>query len=394
MEKIKASILIVEDQNDVLKIIEKMINRRFETVYSAENGQEALEVMQQFKPDILLTDIKMPLMDGLSLASKIKSIYSDTEIIIMTAYNETSYLHKAIDIGIKNYILKPIDTEKLFKVLHQSAENIQNRKDVIEYKLKMEVNNQILEKKVEHRTNQLLNEKKIAEKALRVKNIFITHMTHELRTPLNAIQGFSELLESEIDGTLNVKQKSHLQNIQSSSNSLLNVINNVLQLTKIDSGKLNLKKSEFSINTFLIDLVEKLKPHYEKKEMKLQSTPLESDFIFTGDKVKLYMTIYNILVTSLSLSREKHSINLKTVIKNNNLVFHIQDQCLPINSIDKDIWYKFSDAEEFLSGEFPGQSIGLMLADRFIKAHNGLFSVKTSANGSSYAITLPVQKNT
>ncbi|ECP6446731.1 response regulator transcription factor [Campylobacter jejuni] len=110
-------ILVVEDE---IKTRESMINilsERFSKVIGAQNGDEGLKKFKKFKPDLVITDIAMPIMDGLDMAREIKEISDDVSIVVLSAYSEKERLLRSIDIGIDKYLIKPVDIEELFKVL-------------------------------------------------------------------------------------------------------------------------------------------------------------------------------------------------------------------------------------------------------------------------------------
>ncbi|EOI2191439.1 butyrate response regulator transcription factor BumR, partial [Campylobacter jejuni] len=102
------------------KARESMINilsERFSKVIGAQNGDEGLKKFKKFKPDLVITDIAMPIMDGLDMAREIKEISDDVPIVVLSAYSEKERLLRSIDIGIDKYLIKPVDIEELFKVL-------------------------------------------------------------------------------------------------------------------------------------------------------------------------------------------------------------------------------------------------------------------------------------
>ncbi|WP_060809661.1 butyrate response regulator transcription factor BumR [Campylobacter jejuni] len=110
-------ILVVEDE---IKTRESMINilsERFSKVIGAQNGDEGLKKFKKFKPDLVITDIAIPIMDGLDMAREIKEISDDVPIVVLSAYSEKERLLRSIDIGIDKYLIKPVDIEELFKVL-------------------------------------------------------------------------------------------------------------------------------------------------------------------------------------------------------------------------------------------------------------------------------------
>ncbi len=124
------TILYVEDEEDIRNELKEMLEFDIKNLYVAQNGQEGLKAFIKHKPEIIITDVKMPVMDGLKMAEEIKKINPEALIIITTAFSDTTYLLRAIDIGIDKYITKPVDYEKLIDSVTKLALNIYREKEV------------------------------------------------------------------------------------------------------------------------------------------------------------------------------------------------------------------------------------------------------------------------
>ncbi|EFO9238798.1 response regulator transcription factor [Campylobacter jejuni] len=110
-------ILVVEDEVKARESMINILSERFSKVIGAQNGDEGLKKFKKFKPDLVITDIAMPIMDGMDMAREIKEISDDVPIVVLSAYSEKERLLRSIDIGIDKYLIKPVDIEELFKVL-------------------------------------------------------------------------------------------------------------------------------------------------------------------------------------------------------------------------------------------------------------------------------------
>ncbi|EMJ0703429.1 response regulator transcription factor [Campylobacter jejuni] len=110
-------ILVVEDEVKARESMINILSERFSKVIGAQNGDEGLKKFKKFKPDLVITDIAMPIMDGPDMAREIKEISDDVPIVVLSAYSEKERLLRSIDIGIDKYLIKPVDIEELFKVL-------------------------------------------------------------------------------------------------------------------------------------------------------------------------------------------------------------------------------------------------------------------------------------
>ncbi len=135
------SILYVEDQDDVRLFLSKILSRHYSNVILAENGKTGLELYHQHKPDIVISDIKMPIMDGLSMSGRIKQSNPKAQIILTTAHSDMEYFIQSIDIGINQYILKPIDREKLYAAIENCKEQVLMERQIEKQNQKLKENN-------------------------------------------------------------------------------------------------------------------------------------------------------------------------------------------------------------------------------------------------------------
>ncbi len=120
------SVLLVEDDSIVCFSISRIIAREFpdSTVYAAENGKDGLELFKKHTTDIVITDINMPLMDGIEMAGEIKAIKNNTRFIVVSGYCDKEYLNKLSEIGFVDYIVKPVDFNKLFAAIEKCREEL------------------------------------------------------------------------------------------------------------------------------------------------------------------------------------------------------------------------------------------------------------------------------
>jgi YesN/AraC family two-component response regulator len=129
VNKLEVAVLYVEDEELTRAAVSAPLGRRVQTLLQANNGGEGLELFRLHRPGIVITDIRMPVMDGLTMAREIKALDEKTQIIVTTAHNDTRYFLDAIDIGIDRYVLKPIDHEKLFSGLEKCMATINGEKE-------------------------------------------------------------------------------------------------------------------------------------------------------------------------------------------------------------------------------------------------------------------------
>ncbi len=124
------SVLYVEDEAEIREVLAKILKRRIGTVYTASNGFEGVEKFRELDPDIVITDINMPKMDGLKMIAAIRKIKEDVPVIIITGHNEPDYFVRSIELGIDRYVLKPTDSKMLIDAIKKSATHLLQRREI------------------------------------------------------------------------------------------------------------------------------------------------------------------------------------------------------------------------------------------------------------------------
>ena len=131
--KLEVTVLYVEDDPHARENAGEILKRVVRTVYVAENGKEGLEAFKQYNPDIVVTDIRMPVMSGLDMARKIREDDSSKQVIVTTAHADTDYFLEAIDIAVDQYVLKPIGSERLISAVRKCADFVLHEKEIRKY---------------------------------------------------------------------------------------------------------------------------------------------------------------------------------------------------------------------------------------------------------------------
>ncbi len=130
MKKLNITVLYAEDDPDLRNKFKKILSKKFDTLLVAENGREGYELYQEHKPDLILTDIQMPEMNGLDMIAKIKKIDKSAKAIIMSAFSKSNYFLDAISVGVQSYLIKPVETKRLFAAIDEIAERIMLERNV------------------------------------------------------------------------------------------------------------------------------------------------------------------------------------------------------------------------------------------------------------------------
>ena len=145
------SLLFVDDDEFVRRFYKKVLKNRMERFYIAENGQEGLQIYKKHTPDLIITDINMPIMDGLEMIKQVKQMSDDVKVIVLSAYSIKEYFLEAINLGVNGYLLKPVDPVKLNALIDELAGNILLKKALAEKEIKRRVAEKNLKRSLEEK---------------------------------------------------------------------------------------------------------------------------------------------------------------------------------------------------------------------------------------------------
>lgn len=220
----------------------------------------------------------------------------------------------------------------------------------------------------------------------KLQNQFIANVSHDLRTPLNSIIGFSEALGGKIFGDLNDKQSEYVEDIKASGIKLLGMINEILDIAKIESHTLKLNLSTFNISDAIIEACNIITPLAAKKNLTIKKE-IEEPIEIIADYMKIEQILLNILSNAIKYA--KSEIIIATNLKGENLVISIKDDGIGIpKKHHKKIFSKFFQVESAKTEASTG--LGLTIAKEFTKLHDGNISVKSEENqGAEFIIKLP-----
>ncbi|MBI5491445.1 MAG: MCP four helix bundle domain-containing protein [Deltaproteobacteria bacterium] len=270
-----------------------------------------------------------------------------------------------------------------------------------------------LEKKVEERTEELRlsneelfrNKQEIElanielQEANRMKSQFLANVSHELRTPLNSIIGFSELLQEKAFGDLNERQMQYVEFVHSSGGHLLQLINNILDLSKIEAGRMELAPEEFSIMEILGEILGIVRAMAHEKNVTIESKTVPASPKLRADKAKFKQIMINLLSNAVKFNVEGGRIMVGWEISEEPsgmkmerfLTFRVEDTGIGIKEDDMEKLFKeFEQIDSSITREYGGTGLGLVLTKRLVELHNGEIWVESEpGKGTVFFIKLP-----
>jgi signal transduction histidine kinase/DNA-binding NarL/FixJ family response regulator len=256
-----------------------------------------------------------------------------------------------------------------------------------------------LEEEISHRKQaqeELLKAKYVAEEASRAKSTFLANMSHELRTPLNAIIGYSEMLEEEANDSATVETVQDLQKIKSAGKHLLALINDVLDLSKIEAGKMSLHLETFDVSEMIEEIATTLQPAIEKNSNTLWVHLAAEVGMMRADITKVRQILFNLLSNACKFTDHgtiSVDVDRSTEEGQDWLRFRVTDTGIGISAKQKEnLFQEFVQADTSIARKYGGTGLGLAITHRFVQLMKGRIGVESqTGEGSTFTVHIPAQ---
>lgn len=385
-----SKILVVDDEPDVESLIirsfrNKIKQKELDFIF-ARNGIEALEILsKEVNIDIVLTDINMPLINGLTLLDNLQLLHPDVKAVIISACDELEKIRSAMNRGAFDFLTKPIDFKDLDITIKKTLANVQQLKE----------------------NKRLKQEKHEAEAANRAKSVFLANMSHELRTPLNAIIGYSEILLEDAHDFGYEYLINDINNIHTSGRHLLTIINDILDLSKIEAGKMDMHWEAVNIIALIENVLATIQPLVEQNNNTLEIICEDYQEQIIVDPNKMRQVILNLLSNAAKFT-ENGKIILRVKVVNNDADFiyenrdsNFTDKVLVLSVADTGIgiseekidslFQPFTQADNSTTRQYGGTGLGLAISRHFCKMMGGDIAVVSEVNkGSVFTVKFPI----
>ena len=233
------------------------------------------------------------------------------------------------------------------------------------------------------------------EVADRHKSEFLANMSHELRTPLNAVIGFSEVLIERMFGEVNPKQEEYLQDILASGRHLLSLINDILDLSKIEAGRMELELADFHLPQAIDNAVTLVRERAMRRAITLEVAVDDRLGALRGDERKVKQVLLNLLANAIKFTPEGGRVEVRAAVANGVAEIAVSDTGVGIAAEDQEaVFEEFRQVGTDYAKKHEGTGLGLTLSRKFVELHGGKIWVKSQVGqGSTFTFTLPLKRS-
>jgi len=367
---LKPLILIVDDVPKNLQVLAGMLVKKNYELAIATNGREALVRLEEISPDLILLDIMMPEMDGFETCRKLKENPSTAEIpvIFLTAKTDPEDILKGFELGGVDYVTKPFNSTELLARVHTHLELKRAREILIEKNKKLEELNKL-------------------------KNKFLGIAAHDLRNPLGVIKYYVFCLLSYMNQNLTEKQISCIDKMGKTTEHMLKLLNNLLDISAIESGKLTLEFAPEDYRKFLESSMEDNGIIAEKKKISLHLKFEDNIPTINFDKNKLSQVINNLISNAIKYSHPDTEVTVEVIKEGDYILTKVIDQGQGIPSEELCTLFKeFQKTSVKSTAGEKSTGLGLAITKKIVEGHGGSVGVKSEVGkGSEFYFTLPFE---
>jgi signal transduction histidine kinase len=376
-------VLIVDDERRNSELLKVMLVPEGYAILTASSGEDALALLADQPPDLILLDVMMPGMDGYQVATRIKQnpATNNIPVIMLTALDDRNARMLGLNAGAEDFLTKPVDRAEL-------CVRVRNLLRLKAYGDKLRVAHAALAIALTEASEARL----MAEHANNAKTQFLRSMSHELRTPLNAISGYTEILEMGIRGVVNPAQIKDLGRIKRASAYLLRLINDVLTIARLEGAR-PLHLISISVNPLLSEVEGLCILQAKANGLTLAVEECKHEIFATADAERFQQILINLITNAIKFTPKGGSINVTADDDSGVVRVRVKDTGVGVRMLDMErVFEPFVQIDRHLTSDTQqGVGLGLSISRELARAMRGDLTLESVEGvGSTFTLTLPI----
>jgi signal transduction histidine kinase len=389
------ALLVVDDHEAVIASIEELFRGRYE-VLGARNVEEALAIIRQGGIAVIMADQRMPGVSGSELLAQVATLEPDVTRILMTAYADIDAVMQAINQGkIYYYVSKPWESNELEAIIDKAVEYhdlLRERRCLI---AELQRANNELEAKVQARTQELQEKNFALEEMNTLKNEFLGMAAHDLRSPIGNIQNLTELILDHDGGMEQEERVEVVTMIHNLSQGMMNLLNDLLDITTIESGKIDLQPAPVIMRPYLREIEHYHRLLAERKKIHLTTEIADNIPMVVFDKERIRQVLNNLLSNAVKFSPMHTVVRLRVHPTPAGIEFSVIDQGQGIRSEEQSkLFGAFQRTSTKPTAGEHSTGLGLSICKKIVELHGGSIGVESAVGrGSRFFFVLPMTEH-
>lgn len=362
------SILVIDDDAGQRVLTRAALEAAGYAVTEAERGDTGLAIAKECIPDLLLLDVMMPGLDGFEVCEALRSdpLTAHIPVVLVTALEDTGSITRGFDAGATDFLTKPIVWP------------------LLGYRVQFVLREAALR-------TELVAARNDAERASTAKSVLLAGMGHELRTPLNAIIGFSAFLAMSLKDTIGQSDLEFIDDIHTSGEKLLDVINDVLEMANLEAGRTKLDETEIDLHQLLKSVVTKNTETAAAKSVALLCDTERGECLIRGDHLLMKRCVDNLVSNAIKFTNQGAVTISASVTENRCVEIKIRDTGIGMTQEQLVLILEpFTQADDSLARQYEGTGLGVSLAKAILELHGGFLLYDSEVgSGTTAKIVLP-----
>lgn len=403
MSEAKATVLYIEDDLTSARLMERVLTTKGYRFVHAATGLDGIRIADQETPDLVLTDINLPDIDGLAITTRLRNIASlqHKPIVAITGHSQDDGRQLALACGCDGYITKPINIKSISVQIDRFLNGHQEKLTEAEERTFLKVHSADLVQKLETRVRelgeanqQLQDANQQLQEIDRQRAHFFNVVSHELRTPFTPIRGYIDLLANGAMGPLTPRQQQAINVVSVNLKNALRLLDDLLDLSKFKSSSISLSMELFSAQELLDEIAKTGKAYVENSVVSFETNIAVGLPPIYGDKGRLRQVVLNLLNNAAKFTDEG-SITLSAKVDKNMLVISVKDTGSGL--LPEEIPHVFNEfwQSKDIHGTGIGTGLGLAISKYLIEAHGGKIWLESEKGvGTSVSFTIPLSNET
>ena len=408
-------ILLVEDSPTQAELARAVLEELGYQIEVATDGVTGLQAALTGRFDVVISDVVMPSMDGYEMLRRFKAteVGRRTPAVLFTSLAEPMEVIKGLESGADSFLRKPADPSLLHSRIERLLEARQlrgqsapaggsqirflgrtftiasEREQILDLLLSTFEDAVIANAALADANRELEEQTMRAQIATQAKSAFLANMSHELRTPLNAILGFAQLLQERVDASFDERQRGWVRNIEDAGTHLLDLINDVLDISKVEAGRYELRQERILLADLLAPVLATVRQAAEARGLQFDASDAPAAAVRV-DPVRTRQVLLNLLSNAVKFTERGGRVGLRTAIADRDLLFEVSDNGIGIPAADQGRVFGVFERLHEGRHEAAGTGLGLALTKRIVELHGGSIAFTSEEGaGTTFTVSFP-----